>query len=97
MKIIFTDKLKTAFKTFLFLFGLVHIINIVLLYLVGGFWDGGLSIGFPKAFYIINCGFRSGRLECPIGFNFFGLFLNLSFWYFVAFIIKIFQKTNSFK
>jgi len=83
------NKVISARKTFIILFLSVHLLNLVLYILAMGWWDGGLSFGFPKAFYIINCGL-GGFTECPIGFNFLGLLIDLLFWYIVAVVIKIF-------
>ena len=91
------SKFIDALKAFLIIFVSVHIINLVLLVLVMGFWDGGLSFGFPKAFYVINCGFIPNSNECPTGFNFYGLILDLLFWYILAIIIKTFRKTGNTK
>ena len=56
-----------------------------------------LSIGFPKAFYIFNCGLGASTVECPAGLNFWGLIIDILFWYIVAVVIKMLRKTNSTK
>ena len=87
------NKVISARKTFIILFLSVHLLNLVLYILAMGWWDGGLSFGFPKEFYIINCGL-GGFTECPIGFNFFGLLIDLLFWYILAIVIQIFRRSK---
>ena len=68
------------------LFLIIHIINLALEFLIGGFWDAGLSVGFPVAFYGINCGL--GPTDCDLGFNALRFLLTILFWYCVAVILK---------
>ncbi|CAN5190125.1 hypothetical protein BH09PAT1_BH09PAT1_8540 [soil metagenome] len=93
----YSGKLRTSLKTFLILFTSVHVLNVILLLLVMGFWDGGLSIGLPKAFYIINCGFILDPTQCPTGFNFLGLIIDIMFWYIVAIVLNYFLEQKLLK
>ncbi len=82
-----------SFKLFLKIFITIHLVNIGLIILVMGFWDGGLAVGFPKTIYVINCGFVPHA--CPVGFNVIGLVIDIAFWYIVAVIIKSFKHKKS--
>lgn len=82
-----------SLKLFLKLFILTHLLNIGLIILVMGFWDGGLSVGFPKPWYVINCGFLSAL--CPFGFNASGLLIDIVFWYVAAAIITLVKSKKS--
>ncbi len=89
-----TRSFLIPWKIFVILFSSIHVLNLILVFLVMGFWDAGLSLGFPKAFYIINCGFNIQNFTCPIGFNSAGLGIDLLFWYITAVIINFFKTKN---
>lgn len=69
----------------------IHALNLALIFLIAGFWDGGLAVGFPIPFYTIGCGRISVLAEnfvCNYGFDFIRLLINILFWYGVTFLIK---------
>lgn len=87
-----SKKLLSSAKVSIILFLSIHAVNLLLLILVMGFWDGGLSIGFPKAFYVINCGFNIQNYTCPMGFNLLGLIIDILVWYLISLIVKSISK-----
>lgn len=96
MKKINSKILKSSWTTFLILFFSVQVINLLLIVLVGGFWDGGLYLGIPKAFYVINCGFIRGDYICPRGFDLIGLIIDLLLWFIIAVLIKYFKEKRKY-
>ena len=85
-KILKPTKSKLLF--FIVLFAGVHVLNLILIFLVAGFWDAGLSVGFPISFYVLSCGLVRADFVCNYGFNVLKLLINVLFWYGVVIIIK---------
>lgn len=75
-------------KFFLLSFLIVHILNLGTVFLVMGFWDGGLSLGFPFGFYTVNCGLDVSGMPCPYGIHLNSLGLDLISYYLLATVIK---------
>ena len=75
-------------RLFLSVFLGLHVLNAGLVYLIGGFWDGGLSIGLPLPFYVINCGLIRNSQSCNYGLHIGGLLFDVAFWYCIAIVIK---------
>ena len=80
---------KAKLKTFLLLFFGIHVLNLLLIFLVIGFWDGSLGLGIPVSFYKISCGMRLDySTPCVTGLNIFKLFLNIFIWYSISSVVK---------
>lgn len=97
MNQIFQNKSFSLLKSFVRLFFIVHLLNLLFLFLVIGFWDLGLYFGFPKTFYVINCGLVRGDYICPRGFNFFALIFDILFWSFIVVLAQIITGKTSVK
>ncbi len=92
MKILeFVRPTKSKIILFTKLFFVFHLINLGLMILVIGFWDGPLTFGFPVPFYLLSCGMLFSiepSLVCPVGLNIPLLLFNILFWYLTSCIIR---------
>lgn len=79
---------RTRVKTFLIVFCLFNVLNVVWIYTVGPFLDGPIIIGFPVHIYKFGCTYAETIHGCNTGFSTLGLLINLIFWYIVSTFIK---------
>ena len=79
---------KAKLKTFLLLFFGVHALDVLLIFLIIGFWDSSLGLGIPISFYKISCGMKLDPSPCITGLNIFKLLLNVFIWYSISSVVK---------